>query len=111
MARPKKADEERRSLTVRARVTMSERDYIEQQARIAGIEITDYLRRRALDYVVPESPGHRSDPALVSELARIGNNVNQIARAIHRGRAVPDYWREVGDQLQKTLEKLLADDP
>lgn len=39
----------------------------------------------------------------MSELNRIGVNVNQLARTVHRGRALPEFWQEVGTELRAAL--------
>ena len=58
------------------------------------MSVGEYVRRRALGHVVSTS-SQRADPALISELTRIGtrlakagNNLNQIARSVNSG-AVP----------------------
>ncbi|MEM6890250.1 MAG: plasmid mobilization relaxosome protein MobC [Pseudomonadota bacterium] len=110
MARPKKQQDERRSETARFRVTLAEREFIRMQARTAGLPETEYLRRRALGHAIPPAPQRSSDPALVSELNRIGVNVNQLARATHRGSDFTRYWAQVGRELQSTLRKVLDRD-
>ena len=88
MARPTKEATEKLSETVKLRMTVAEHEHVRVQARVAGITVSDYLRRRSVGYVVPESPGSRRvDPALISELNRIGVNMNQIARSLNAGRA------------------------
>lgn len=111
MARPKKHDGEKRSETARFRVTLAEREYIRAQARAAGIAETEYLRRRALGYAVPPARPNQSDPALISELNRIGVNVNQLARATHRGSDFVHTWQIIRQQLAETLAKVVRDDP
>lgn len=111
IARPKKHPDEKRSERLNLRFTVAERGQIETQARIAGLELFEFARRRVLNYVVPTAPTRHSDPALVSELARVGNNINQLARMLHRGRELPEYWRELGEQLQDVLAKIVVDDP
>lgn len=107
MARPKKQPHERRTERFNLRFTVAELAHVEQQARAAGLDPTEYLRRRALGYTVPAAPARRTDPALVSELNRIGVNVNQLARAVHTGRDFVAYWREIGAELSAILEKLV----
>ena len=112
MARPKKQDGEKRSETARFRVTVAEREYIRAQARAAGLPGAEYLRRRALGYTVPPARSGLTDPALISELNRIGVNVNQLARAVHRGSDFVHTWRIIGKQLSDTLAKVVRyDDP
>ena len=112
MARPKKQDGEKRVETARFRVTVAEREYIRSQATAAGIGEAEYLRRRALGYVVPPARPGATDPALISEINRIGVNVNQLARATHRGSDFVHTWRIIGQQLSETLAAVVKrDDP
>ena len=85
MARPIKQPHEKRSEVLRARVTFAEKMHVEEQASAAGIDPSEYLRRRALGFMVSPAP-RRADAALVSELNRIGVNLNQIARNLNSGR-------------------------
>lgn len=109
MARPIKAPDEKRSETARVRLTIAERAHLRAQADIAGLTESDFLRRRALGLPV-RSSSVRSDPALVTELNRIGVNVNQLARATHRGADFTRYWREIGAQIETMLGRMLDRD-
>ena len=112
MARPKKQDGEKRNEVARFRVTLAEREYIRAQAQAAGLLEAEYLRRRALGYAVPPARLGRVDPALVSELNRIGVNVNQLARATHRGSDFVHTWQIIGKQLSDVLATVVKrDDP
>jgi len=108
MARPVKDPEEKRTETARFRLTVAERAYLRAQAEAAGLSETEFLRRRALGLSVRPAPA-RNDPALLSELNRIGVNVNQLARATHRGSDFTRYWREVGGALEQVLAKVAGD--
>ncbi len=120
--RPKLNEHERRSETLRARVTLAEQEYAEQQAAIAGLGVSEYVRRRTLDYVVPAGTGRRSvDPSLVVELNRlglelkaIGQNANQIARSVNAGRPSRISWdaviariMELGDEVESALVRVV----
>lgn len=85
MARPTKQPNEKRSEVLRARVTLAEKAHVEQQASSAGIDPSEFVRRRALGFVVSPAP-RRADAALVTELNRIGVNLNQIARNLNSDR-------------------------
>lgn len=113
MARPVMAPHERRTERCNLRFTAAEMVHVQIQADASGLTTSEYLRRRALGYQVPASPLRRgSDPALVSELNRIGVNVNQLARAVHMDRSFVAYWKEIGRELTRTLEKIArAHDP
>jgi hypothetical protein len=109
MARPEKTPEEKRSETARFRLTVAERAFLRGQAETAGLTEAEFLRRRALGLPV-RAASARSDPVLVSELNRIGVNVNQLARATHRGAEFTRYWREIGARLEAVLARVSASD-
>lgn len=123
--RPKLPPEQRRTERYNLRFTPAELQHLQLQAQTAGLDVAEYLRRRALGYVVPPAPTHRRcDPGLVTELNRlgleikaIGNNANQIARAVHTNRRFGVSWQavvsrieELSRQVSDTLEKILLDD-
>jgi hypothetical protein len=107
MARPAKDANERRGAQVKIRLTEAEHDFLSESAAAAGLTVSELVRRRALGVRVQPSPT-RSEAALVSELHRIGVNVNQLARSVNRGRDLPDFWAEIGADLRKTLDTVLA---
>lgn len=109
MARPIKHDHEKRSLVEQYRVSVAERAYIRDQAKAAGLTPAEYNRRRALGYEVPAKAAAAPNAALVSELNRIGVNVNQLARSVHRGSAFQEFWQEIGDEINGILAQLVSE--
>ena len=72
-----KKNKERRSAWIKMRVTPDEKKLIESKASAQGQTVTDFLRQRALDYRLRQSPLEKER---IRQLARIGSNMNQIAR-------------------------------
>ena len=72
-----KENKERRSAWIKMRVTPDEKKLIESKASAQGQTVTDFLRQRALDYRLRQSPLEKER---IRRLARIGANMNQIAR-------------------------------
>ena len=72
-----KEDKERRSAWIKMRVTPDEKKLIESKASAQGQTVTDFLRQRALDFRLRQSPLEKER---IRQLARIGSNMNQIAR-------------------------------
>ena len=72
-----KENKERRSAWIKMRVTPDEKKLIESKASAQGQTVTDFLRQRALDYRLRQSPLEKER---IHQLARIGSNMNQIAR-------------------------------
>ena len=72
-----KENKERRSAWIKMRVTPDEKRLIESKASAQEQTVTDFLRQRALDYRLRQSPLEKER---IRQLARIGSNMNQIAR-------------------------------
>lgn len=107
MARPRKDENEKRSAVARFRLTLAEKAHLRAQVHTSGLSEAEFLRRRALGLPVRVS-ATRSDPALVSELNRVGVNVNQLARATHRGSDFTAYWKQIGRDLEAIMDKVLG---
>lgn len=77
---PKSLDEKRVHRLPQPRVTVSEMLKIEQNANAMGVSVSEFIVRRAVGYKVP----NRAEPIVpigtLSELNRIGINLNQIAK-------------------------------
>ena len=101
-----RAKSETRTALVKLRVTPAEKDAITAKADNQGQTVTDFIRQRALDYRLRQAPLEKDR---VRQLARIGVNLNQLARwvNIHKNRA------EVIDVLAAlvSLERELKDTP
>jgi hypothetical protein len=123
MPRPEKHPDERRTRRHNLRFTTAEHHHIRRQADAAGLDTAEYLRRRALGYVVPAGTGpRRADPALITEVNRLalqlkglGVLANQLALSTHTGRRFRGDWEalavEIGasrQQVTAVLERLLA---
>lgn len=114
MARPKKQPHERRSASVRSDLTVAEKCYVQQQAAEAGLSEAEYTRRRVLCYAVKAvAAGSACDPALVSEINRLGrevsalgNLVNQVALYCHTDRRMRPEWQLLPGEI-KQLRRLV----
>lgn len=103
--RPRKQALEQRSVQNKQRYTRAELDYIQTMAHQAGLSVSDYIRRAALKIVIKPPRGSVPRQAM-AELNRIGVNLNQIARALNRGRECPPYIEEAFLKLNATMDKL-----
>jgi uncharacterized protein (DUF1778 family) len=72
-----KTKPEIRNLWIKMRVTPSEKISIILKAKLQGQTVTDFIRQRALDYRLRQSPLEKE---LLLQLVRIGSNLNQLAR-------------------------------
>ena len=80
------AQADTRTAWIKLRVTPTEKEAIVAKAEAQGQTVTDFIRQRALDYRLRQTPLEKER---VRQLARIGANLNQLARwaNIHKGRA------------------------
>ncbi len=72
---------QKRTHSIRFRVTPSEKQEI--LLRADGKELATWLRSLSLGQKLPSRSYPNVDPNVVREIARIGNNLNQIARSIN----------------------------
>ena len=108
--RPRKDDPSLRSEWLRARVRPDELHRVEQLARDAGKTPSEYVRDAALTAQIMIKRTRRVAPALLNELSRIGNNLNQIAKVCNttgesrRARAIEIYLDELRPVLKRLYE-------
>ncbi len=80
MARPKSSIETLKVLQINVRFTLAEQLFLEETAKIYGISVVNYIRRRALKQQLPKFQMTGIDREILIELSRIGNNINQLTR-------------------------------
>tara|TARA_R110002072_G_scaffold243698_2_gene402892 strand:- start:8501 stop:8935 length:435 start_codon:yes stop_codon:yes gene_type:complete len=109
VGRPELQPYEKRSDVLRARVTIAEKAFVVEQAARAGLDVTEYVRRRCLGFqVAPAQPSpHMANAALVSELNSIGINLNQIARNLNSDRPLRINAEEVLGELRRVMAEVL----
>ncbi len=76
---------EERTENLHFRVTRAEKEQIKRYAKRAGMSMSDYARRQALQKQVKiVTPEFISDyKQICGELGRFGNNINQIAKYLN----------------------------
>jgi hypothetical protein len=101
MARPRKSESRNRQFNLS--LTARELDSIRQRAAALGMRPAHFGRAVLLDpkskIVVTPQPGASTDRLVYGQLARLGNNLNQMVRHLHR----------TNDPLPPDLEPLLRD--
>ena len=106
MGRPRKAPEERRDERLPApRVTSDELGFVVQQANAAGIDMAEFIRRRALGRRVAPARAV-ADDRLLLEINRIGVNLNQISRAAHLGKTLEGKLATALDELHAAMKRV-----
>ena len=87
----KGSEKRQRTETIRLRLTPAEKAVIQQRANAAGKAPPAYLRLAALGDAGPRSMRARPLPAehavrdLIGQLGYVGNNLNQLTRAVNMG--------------------------
>lgn len=89
----------KRNQTLTVRLTAAEKDAIIQKAEKAGMSLTDYIVASSLLTEIHVAEDTRP---LVTELKRIGNNLNQISMKINAGAFQSYNFQEV-IELQKNI--------
>ena len=98
------SENRKRNQTLSIRLTSAEKDAIVKQAAKARMSLTDYILTSAL---VTEIHVAEDTRPLITELKRIGNNLNQIAAKINTGVFQSYDFQDVVDEQRKIYEQLL----
>ena len=88
---------------LRTRVSPEEREQIEYKALSSYRAVSRYLRDVALDKPIIVINGVDE---LADELRRIGNNLNQITRAVNTGMISAAELNETREELKKIWQSL-----
>ena len=96
MPRTKKFRNNGRSSMLAVRLLPRQRNKVKRAARAAGVTVSAYLTAiidgRRPRRAASEPPADLVPYPLLAQWQRAGNNVNQLARAAHRGRMVDADW-------------------
>ncbi|MDR3043621.1 MAG: plasmid mobilization relaxosome protein MobC [Desulfovibrio sp.] len=88
------AKKDSRNAWIKLRVTQDEKKDIAAKAHTQGQTVADFLRQRALDYRLRQTPLEKER---TRQLARVGSNMNQLAR-----------WANTYKSRAEALEVLIA---
>ena len=108
------SEKRKRTCPLTIRLTPDERATIEAAAERAGLACGSYARRVLLGAPTPRQvrrpPAERRELArLLGELGRVGNNINQVARAMHEIRPVTHrMYADALEQLRPVREAILT---
>jgi len=89
---------------VSVRLSDSEKEKLELNASLSGLKVSAYIR-----HIISNArpPIHKFDQTLVVQVAKIGNNLNQIAKHVNIGKAIDGVvLRQVID-VNKKLDDLI----
>lgn len=109
MARPILPSDRHRVHRVVFRLTDGEHHDLACQAEKLGRRVNDLARRLFLSALGTPDQKPVYDPALISELNAIGNNLNQITKRLHMtGRlspSIPDLCQRIEALIDEAIEK------
>jgi len=105
MGRPRKSGDDGRSCWVHIRLTPEQSLSAKMNAAAAGVTVSE-LGRRRLSSLPVSVPASRAAAQLLSELNRIGVNVNQLAFAFNADREFKGDWQALRDELTRVLDKV-----
>ena len=88
MARPKGDPANGRGMTIGVRVTDAEYAALREKAEVLHITPAQWLRDAALKRRLPSPPVAAINIAEYGKLAGLSNNLNQLVKLAHEGRAV-----------------------
>ena len=109
MARPKLSDDNLRSHRVSVFFSPAELRILRRWAEAAQMSFPAYLRERSLSGWMRYQEPRRLAAEEFRELSRIGNNINQIARALNQGLEAPGLGREDLQRLRELLSYLMPE--
>ena len=98
------SENRKRNQTLTIRVTAGEKDAITQKAAKARMSVTDYI---VASSQLTEIRVAEDTRPLVTELKRIGNNLNQISMKINAGAFQSYNFQEVIEMQRSIYEELL----
>ena len=98
------SENRKRNQTLTIRVTAGEKDTITQKAAKARMSVTDYIVASSQLTQIHVAEDTRP---LVTELKRIGNNLNQISMKINAGAFQSYNFQEVIEMQRSIYEALL----
>ncbi len=107
--RPRKAEYERRDARLPSpRMTAAELAYIAEQAHTAGLDVSEYVRRRALGGRVVARRA-ATDDRTIFELNRVGVNLAQIVKRLNMTGDVAEDAGDVLAEVRRAVEKVARD--
>lgn len=107
------APDEGRTYNLHVRLTTAEKDALNKAAQQCGLSVSELVRARVLGHRLrpkaePEGGYQAMEPRLFAHLSRLGNNMNQIARAFNE-RGQIDHAQAIAT-VREVWEIMLTDE-
>jgi len=100
---------------VRIRFTEDEYAAVSQKAIASGLTLSELVRRAALEKPLPQ-PKSEMAIATYEQLAKLGNNVNQLAKAAntavkmgHEPKVTVEHWQRVYQEIKYLGMEIIGD--
>lgn len=106
--KPKLPAEHAKSRKVTVRFRTGEYSKVVSEAGTLTTSPADYIRLKALGLPLPQPPLPEVRRDLCLELGRVGNNLNQLLKAIHEGRVVSVRAQEI-EPVVAALKKIKSE--
>ncbi len=107
MARPRKLETARRTRRLIVRTTDEDQVRISANAQNAGLRVSEYIRRVAVDghIILRQQSGYGI--ALAVQLRRIGVNLNQLTRVANTEGELPEELARLLPKIETILDRVL----
>lgn len=105
MARPQKTEKEKKKLRTSVCMTEEEKKLLVQKAKSAGLDLSPYLVACGLSKAI-KAPITFFDRQGIGQLAKVGNNINQIAKAVNMANLDRKLFDDALQQVE-ALQELL----
>ena len=93
-----------RSAVVPIRMTTEERERLKEAAKPFGVSLSEFVRRAALKRRMPVAAVAEVNRETYAQLCRVGNNLNQLVRAVNEGRVA-----QVDPKILAELKQLIKE--
>lgn len=93
------------------RLRKEERNHIDTRAKECGVKSSEYVRKliakdMGLNPVFQSKEERRLRNQCISEISRIGNNINQIVKDYHNNFYSLEQKKELKELLEKIIEEM-----
>ena len=106
MGRPNLKEEDKRTVQVNIRLTVSENEKVCEYAAAGNLSPANWIRQKVFTGRFPSVKTSPLDAAMYRELHKIGVNLNQATHKINSGQ-VPENYRAILLSLYKHVNQIL----
>lgn len=98
-----------RTVRIGVRLSFEEQEQLLKQAALARLSLSEYVRKMSLDGEIRMEQPKGASPDVIVQLRHMGNNLNQIARALNSGGCVPPDLIAVCDEINDYIFDLMCE--